>query len=225
MQTPYIPSQDAAYDAWLANFSTLITAAPATYGLTAPNAVTIAAAQASWNAAYILATTPATRTTPAIADKDAERLLSEQVARPFATDISRNPAVTNLDKTAVGVNLPNTARTPVPPPLTIPGLSLVAAVHFVHTLAFRDTATPTTKAKPFGAIGMELWRTLAVGPSVDPATATQVGVLTKSPNAIGYTAPDVGKTATYWGRWVTRSGPGGQAQAGPFSAPLSVLVI
>lgn len=225
MQTPYIPAPDALFDAWLTNFSALITAAPATYGLTAPNAVTIAAQQAAFNAAYLIATNPATRTTPSIAAKDAARNLAELTVRPFAIDISRNPAVTNLDKTAVGVNLPNTARTPVPPPLTVPGITLVSAIHFLHTLAFRDTSTPTTKAKPFGAIGMELWRTLAVGPSVDPTTATQIGVLTKSPNSIGYTAPDIGKTATYWGRWVTRSGPGGNAQSGPFSAPLAVLVI
>lgn len=225
MQAPYIPATDAAFDSWLANFSALITAAPTTYGLTAPDAVTIAASYSAWNAAFLLATNPTTRTTPAIAAKDAERLLAEQVVRPFAVGISRNPAVTNLDKTAVGVNLPNTARTPIPPPLTVPGLTLVAAIHFVHTLAFRDTSTPTTKAKPFGAIGMELWRTLAVGASTDPTTATQIAVLTKSPNSIGYTAPDVGKTATYWGRWVTRSGPGGTAQQGPFSAALAVLVI
>lgn len=225
MQPPYIPSQDAAFDAWLANFSALITAVPANYGLTAPDDVIIAAAYTDWNAAYLLATNPATRTSPTIAAKDAERALAEQIVRPYAISISRNPAVTNLNKTAVGVNLPNTARTPIPPPLTVPGLTLIGAIHFVHTLGFRDTSTPTTKAKPFGAIGMELWRTLAVGPATDPATATQIGVLTKSPNTIGYTSPDVGKTATYWGRWVTRSGPGGNAQQGPFSAALSALVI
>jgi hypothetical protein len=225
MQSPYIPATDSGFDSWLANFSGLITATPADFGLTAPDAVIIANAYTAWNAAFLTATNPATRTSPAIAAKDAERLLAEQVVRPYAISISRNPAVTNLDKTAVGVNLPNSARTPIPPPLTVPGLTLVGAIHFVHTLAFRDTSTPTTKAKPFGAIGMELWRTLAVGPSADPATATQIGVLTKSPNTIGYTSPDVGKTATYWGRWITRSGPGGTAQVGPFSAALAVLVI
>lgn len=225
MQPSYIPAPDGAFDSWLTNFSTLITAAPATYGLIAGDAVTIAAQEAAFHGAYLLATNPATRTAPTIADKDAARTLAEATVRPYATTISRNPAVTNLDKTAVGVNLPNGARTPVPPPLTVPGLTLTGAIHFLHTLAYRDTSTPTSKAKPQGAIGMELWRTLANTPASDPSAAVQIGVFTKSPGAIGYTSPDVGKVATYWGRWVTRSGPGGQAQTGAFSAPLSAFVI
>jgi hypothetical protein len=225
MQGPYIPAQDGQFDIWFANFSTLLTASPTTYGLVAGDAVIVAAAQAAWNAAYLLATNPVTRTPVTIADKDTQRTASEATVRPYATSISRNPAVTNMDKTAIGVNLPNTARTPVPPPTTQPTLSLVTAQHFTHTLAYKDTSTPTTKAKPPGAIGMEVWRVVQVGPSTDPATATQIGVFTKSPNVVGYTSPDIGKTATYWGRWVTRSGPGGQSQTGPFSAPLSVVII
>ncbi len=225
MQPPYLPAQDAAFDSWFNNFSTLITGSPTTYGLIAGDATTIAASFTAWNAAYLLAVTPATRTSVTIAGKDAQRTLSEAVIRPYATAISRNPAVLNSDKIDVGVNLPNSGRTPVPPPLTVPALSLVTAIHFLHTLAYRDTSTPTTKAKPQGAIGVELWRVIATAPATDVNLASQVGVFTKSPNSIGYTAPDVGKTATYWGRWVTRSGPGGQAQVGPWSAPLSVGII
>lgn len=224
MQAPYLPTKDAEFDAWFANFSALITALPATYGLVAGDATIIAASFAAWNAAYLLATNPPTRTSPAIAAKDAQRILSESVIRPYATGISRNPAVTNDDKTAVGVNLPNAARTPVPPPVTAPALTLVSLIHFLATLAYRDTSTPTTKAKPTGATGLELWIALGTAPAADPSTAKPYGVITKSPTAIGFTAPDVGKYATFFGRWVTRSGPGGQAQNGPWSAPLTIVV-
>lgn len=224
MQTPYLPTRDADFDAWFANFSALITAVPATYGLVAGDATIIAASFTAWHAAYLLATNPTTRTSPNIAAKDAQRILSESVIRPYATGISRNPAVTNDDKTAVGVNLPNTARTPVPPPVTVPAISLVGSIHFLMTLAYRDTSTPTTKAKPPGATGMELWMALGTTPAADPSTAKPFGVVTKSPTQIGFTSPDVGKVATFFGRWITRSGPGGQAQVGPWSAPLSVVV-
>jgi hypothetical protein len=224
-QAPYLPAQDAAFDAWFDNFSALITAAPTDYGLVSGDATAIAASFTSWHAAYLLATNPTTRTSPAIAAKDAERTSAEQVIRPYATQISRNPAVSNLDKTAVGVNLPNTARTPVPPPSTQPALSLVAAIHNLQTLAYRDTATPTTKAKPAGAIGMELWRTIATGPVVDPSAAALIGIVTKSPTNVGTLSGDAGKTATYFARWTTRSGPAGVAQVGPWSAPLAVVIV
>ncbi len=225
MQTPYLPGPDADFDAWITNFAALIYANPATYGLVITDATTISSAQGSWNTAYLLATTPATRTTPAIAAKDAARLQATAVIRPYATSISRNPAVSNDDKTAVGVNLPNTARTPVPPPLTVPGLSLVSAIHFLQTVAYRDTSTPTTKAKPQGAVGLDLWRTIAPAPATDPSTAQPFGIITKSPAAVGFSAGDVGKVCTYWGRWTTRSGPGGMAQTGPWSAPLAVTIV
>lgn len=225
MQPPYLPAQDAAFDTWFNNFSTLLTGSPTNFGLVAGDATTVATSFTAWNSAYVAATTPATRTAVTIAAKDAQRTLSEAVLRPYAVDISRNPAVTNADKTAIGVSLPNSSRTPIPPPLTVPALTLVGAIHFLHTLAYRDTSTPTTKAKPPGAIGVEMWRVVSTLPSTDVSLANQIGVFTKSPNNIGYTTPDVGKTATYWARWVTRSGPGGQVQVGPFSAPLSVGII
>lgn len=225
MQSPYLPDPDSLFDSWFTNFSALITATPADFGLVSGDATTIAASRTLWHTAYLAAINPATRTSPAIAAKDAQRILSTALIRPYAVGISRNPAVTNDNKVAVGVNLPNTARTPVPPPSTVPTLSLVQAIHFLQTLAYRDTSTPTSKAKPEGAIGLDLWRVIGTAPATDPTTGTPFGTITKSPTMIGYTSPDVGKTATYWGRWVTRSGPSGQAQYGPWSAPLAVVII
>lgn len=225
MQTSYIPPGNDAYDAWFRNFSTLITANPTTYGLVTGDATAIAAQYTSWHAAYLLAQNPSTRTTPTVAAQAAARSTTVAFVRPYAITISRNPAVTNDAKTAVGVNLPNTARTPVPPPTTVPALALVSAIHFQQTIAYKDTSTPTTKAKPFGAIALELWIAKGTTPATDPSQATLYGSLTKSPAQIGFTSPDVGKFATYWGRWSTKSGPGGQNQTGPWSAPLTVAIV
>lgn len=225
MQAPYIPPQDAQFDAWVTNFSTLLTADPTTYGLVAGDATAVAAVVTPWSAAYAAATNPSTRTSVTIAAKDAARNAATATIRPFAVQISRNAGVSNDDKTAIGVNLPNPNRTPVPPPTTVPGLTLVNAIHFQQTIAYRDTSTPTSKGKPPGATGMELRATVQVGPATDPEAAKPMTVATKSPIVLSFTAPDVAKTATYWARWVTRSGPGGQAQTGDWSAPLSVVII
>lgn len=225
MQTPYIPSKDADFANWLANFAALITLAPAAYGLAAGDATIIQAAADSFAAAYLLATSPATRTAPTIADKTTERASAEATVRPYATAISRDTGVTDLNKTAVGVNLVTTTRTPVPAPSTPPALTLISATHGNQRLGYRDATTPTSKAKPFGAIGIELYRSVGIVSAVDPAQATYLGTVTKSPTDVPQAAGDVGKLATYFARFVTRSGPAGVAQSGPWSAPLVVTVV
>lgn len=225
MQPAYIPAPDADFQAWFLNFSTLLTTAPATYGLVSGDATAVAAKYTAWSTAYVLATNPSTRTSVTIATKDAARSSAEPLLRIYAVQISRNPAVTNGNKTAIGVNLPNASRTPVPPPTTQPALSLVTAIHNLQVLAYRDTSTPTVKAKPFGAIGLDLRQTIATAPGTDPNIANPLGVMTKSPLTVGTVTGDVGKLATYWGRWTTRSGPGGAAQFGPWGAPLTVAIV
>lgn len=224
-QLPYIPSTDAGLDAWAQNFSTLITATPLVYGLTSGNAVTIAAAVDSFHDAYLVTTVPATRTSPAVAAKDAAKNAMLAIVRPFAQQISKNTAVTDEDKIAVGVNLPNPSRTPVPPPTTAPALSLAAAAPGVLTIGYKIAEGSAGKNKPNGTIGVELWRAIGTLPAIDPAQASYFGTITKSPNAIAFSGGDQGKTVTFFARWVTRSGPGGAAQAGPWSAPLTAIVM
>lgn len=225
MQTPYIPSKDADYALWLANFAALITATPADYGLVAGDAVIIQAAADAFDNAFALATDPLTRTSATIADKDAARAAATATVRPYAQQISRNPAVSDLNKVGVGVNLPNTTRTPIPAPITAPVLTHVASTSLSAQLRFADTTTPTVKAKPFGVTALELRRTIGIAPAVDPDAAVFVNNFTKSPLFVAFDAGSAGKIVTFFGRWVTKSGPQGVAQAGPWSAALSFGVI
>lgn len=225
MQTPYIPADDAGLDAWSANFSGLITAVPTTYGLVSGDAVAIAAVVDPWHLAYLDATNPSTRTSVSIAAKDAARTAMLPVVRGYAQQISRNPSVDNGDKTAVGVNLPNAARPRIPAPTTQPTLALVSATHNQHTLSYKDQSTPTTKAKPVGSIGIDLRQGIGTAPIADVNLCSPLGTITKSPTNVSTDSGDVGKLATYFGRFVTRSGPGGVAQAGPWSAALTVAIV
>lgn len=225
MSTQYIPAKDANFNNWIINFSTLLTASPTTYGLVAGDATAVAAVTAAWTAAYLLATNPSTRTPVTVSDKDAARIAAESLIRPLAVSISLNGGVTNMDKTAIGVTVRVTTPTPVPPPTTTPALSLESAIHNQQTLRYYDTATPLTKAKPPGATGILVVQGIGTTPAIDPAQCSFLNVWTKSPNTIPTLNTDIGKIATYFARWVTRSGPGGQAQYGPWSAPLSVAIV
>lgn len=226
MQYPsYIPAPDSLFDAWLTNFSTLLTANPATYGLLAGDAVAVAAVQTSFNAAYVLATTPGTRTSATIADKDAERAAAEAVVRPLAVRIIQNPGVLNIDRVAIGVTVPSSVPTPIPAPTTSPALILQTAGPLVHQLQFRDASAPLVKAKPFGVVSLELSVQYGVSAGIDPDAASYVSGFNKTPFQVQHAPAQRGKHATYWGRWVTKSGPAGVPQRGPWSDPLDVIVI
>lgn len=220
-----MPPKDADFDAWLTNFSALITATPTAYGLTAPDAVAIAAQQTAFASALATATDPSTRTPPAVAAKDAARATAQAVVRPFAQNVKLNPSVTNMQRSDLGLSIDSFPPTPIPAPTTAPALVLVAATPQTHQLRYYDSTTPATKAKPYGVKGIEIRRAVGTAVAVDPDTAAYYTTWGKSPNLSFFGALEVGKIATYWGRWTTTSGPGGRIQTGPWSAALVVGII
>jgi hypothetical protein len=221
---PYIPPSDSLFSAWAINFDALLTASPATYGLLAGDAVAVAAVVASWVAAYPLAIDPGTRTPATVAAKDNARAGAELVIRPYAVNISLSLAVTPLDKTAIGVTVRSLVPTPIPPPATAPEIGIQSAIPLQQTLTYKEPGA-SGKSKPFGVVGVEVFRAIGVTPAVDPAQAVYSGVVTKSPFRQAFVQDDQGKFVVYWLRWVTRSGPDGTTQAGPWSAPLQLNVM
>lgn len=221
----YIPAKIADRALWYANFSSLLTATPIVFGLTAPDAVAVAAANSAFQASYVISSTPATRTTPAIAQTQLDDANAAAVIRPYAVRISKNASVSPMDKSAIGVTIPSTTPTPIPPPTTQPAVALASATDLEHVLQYYDTSTPTSKAKAAGSIGLEVWRVIATTPAIDPAQASYFGAVTKSPFRSTFVSADRGKQCTYFCRWVNRSGAGGVANVGPWSAPNAFGVI
>jgi len=221
MSVPYIPAKDTALDVWANNFQTVIAAGPATYGLAAGDATSITAAFTAWHAAYLLAVNPATRTTATVAAKDVQKAASLIVWRTYAQLIQSNVSVSNMAKAAAGLTVKATGRTPIPAPGTAPILGFIGSTPGVQTLKYHDTSTPTTKAKPFGAIQLEVWASVGSIPPVGgPAGTAFVGLFTKSPFPVNYLSPQAGMTAYYYGRWTTRRG-----LVGPWSAQLSAVIV
>lgn len=219
MATPYIPPRDADFAAWLLNFATLIAASPTAYGLIASDATAISAQNTDFQAAYTSATNPTTRTSATVAAKDVARLNAQAVVRPYAMRVRNNTTVSDALKVGLGLTIPSTVPTPVPPPSTAPEIGLRQAIVGQMTLTYKEPGF-AGKAKPYGVIGAEFARAIGTVPAVDPTQATVWGTATKSPFAMAFAPADAGKTVTLFARWITRSGPGGVAQRGPWSAPL-----
>jgi hypothetical protein len=92
------------------------------------------------------------------------------------------------------------------------------------TLAIKEPGA-SGKAKPFGAVGVELFALADVAHTSDPDDASYIGTVTKSPSRVALDPTNAGKKLSVFARYVTRSGPGGTAQAGPFSAALQTISV
>lgn len=222
---PYIPATDAGFNSWFANFKTLINATPTNYGLVAGDATVINAQWVIWNAAYQLILVPATNTSPNVAAKDAARADALAVIRPYAQQIRNNGAVSILLKTGLGLTIPPDTLTPIPAPTSYPSPALRSSTPLRSVLQYQDSDAPSGKAKPYGSIGVEVAVTTGTAVAVDPTAAKPRQIVTKAPFAIAWEPSEVGKVATIWLRYLTRSGPGGVVQTGPWSPSVSFTVL
>ena len=88
-----------------------------------------------------------------------------------------------------------------------------------HLLRFSDELTPTSRARPAGAIGCEVWVKIGGEPPADPSSLTFLGTSTRTPFAADFAGTDANKPAHYMLRWV-----GLRGAKGPWSATVTATV-
>jgi len=224
MAANYIPSSDNNFALWIANFSGLITTDPEAYGLVPGDAVNIQAQADAFAIAFDAASNPATRTAPTVAAKDQARASAEFVVRPYSMTVNANSAVSDMQRADLGLTIRKLVPTPVPIPTTAPALTLVMATPGVLHLDYRDAATPASKKKPYGTIGVELYAAVGLVPAVSPVAADYRLLATKSPVLVPFAADDAGKIATFYARFITSGGASGISRRGPWSAQLVAVI-
>lgn len=228
MAVSYIPPTDAGLDDWATNFATLISADPSLYGLDSVAAAAIQSARDAYHDAYLLGGTdgtrhpvnPSTYTPVTVAAKDAAKLAGKSVWRIYAAQIRINPGVTNDDKIALRLNLPNSSGTPIPAPVSWPLLTVVSSGPLTTVLRYKDSVIGVGKAKAAGAIQMNLFWGFGTAPIVDPTLLTLAGAFTKSPLQFSIDPANAGKIMTLGGQWVTRRG-----LVGPFGPLITTTVV
>lgn len=217
--SPYIPAKDADAVNWATTFAAALTADPGLYGFTSGDAVAVTAAADAFAAAYALGggtyhapVNPATKTPATTQAKADARTAMEAILRPFAQAISRNAGISADDKIAIGVNPRTSIPTPIAAPASFPSLQLIGGTPLQLTLQYADSEAVVGKAKPFGAMQMQVFAMTSGIVITDPADIDFKGVATKSPFVIDFDAADANKVAYIAARWVTRTG-----LVGPFS--------
>ena len=219
MANSYIPRADARAVLWMEAFARGISANSSLYMLTPGQAQSIQEAVDNFVAACLVAKNESTRTKCTCIAKDNARSIAETMCREYATLIKNNLGVSDDDKVAIGVRPQNRARHRNHCPQSSPLISVLACTAGRQVLRYRDTFTPTSPGKPFGAAFLEMRVAVADAPISDVAHARPAGLFTRNPITVEFTEADDRKKATYFGRWVSRRG-----DTGPWSSPVSMSI-
>jgi hypothetical protein len=219
MPTDYIPAEDSLFRTFAENFAAGITANPALYLLTSANAASIQAVVDDFVAALTVSSNEATRTKATIIAKDDARSVAEALIRQYAMLIKDNAGITDADKVNIGVRPINPNREPIECPQTSPLISILGNTPGTQTLRYADSTTPDSRAKPFGASELQLFRAIGTEEPAPLASAQFYGKFTRNPIAVQFAETDDGKIATYYARWASVRG-----EVGPWSLPASMRI-
>lgn len=212
----YIPGPDASFQAWQSNFVTYANANLAALGLTAADMAPVTAAQTTWATAFPAHIAAVNAAKAAKQTKDEARSGFVAVIRPLVRRLQASTVVSDAERAALGITVAQTPG-PIGPPTTAPICTIECGNRLQQTLRFVDSATPTRKAKPAGAIGVEIWNHVGTTPPSGESDLRFVAVDTNSPYTMTFDSSDGGKTNYVWMRWVSPTGERGpwseQAQA------------
>ncbi|HVT89962.1 MAG TPA: hypothetical protein VHD56_14000 [Tepidisphaeraceae bacterium] len=103
--TDFLPSREAELVTWINTFQPLISATPTAYGLSSGQATTYSGYATAFLDAYALANADATRSPANIVAKDAAKKTVVDNTRLLARIIQATPAVTDAQKTALGLTV------------------------------------------------------------------------------------------------------------------------
>ncbi len=219
MANDYIPRKDAARLQWMQNFANKLVNESSKYGVSPSDAQTVRAAVDEFEQQYRLAHTQDTRTTVTVAAKDLASNSAEAICRQYAVLIKHNAGISDDAKISLRIRPVNRGRSRIAVPASSPLLSIVGCTPYSQTLRYRDTYTPESSAKPFGAAFLELRVAIGDEKATDPEQARPAGMYTRNPIGVGFTHDDDRKRATYFARWVSRRG-----DTGPWSVPVSMSI-
>ncbi len=219
----YIPGSDTGFQAWVDNFVTYANTHLAELGIGLPDIIPISTAQTDFDTKISDNVTAQQAAQSARQAKDASRDTLESLIRALVRQLQASGDVDDAERAALGITVPDTIKTTATGGIsTRPIGSVDTSQRLRHEIRFVDEATPTSRAKPQGVMGCEIWvKVTAQGeaPPADPDELSFVTLDTASPYTVEYDGADGGKTAHYMLRWVKTSG-----DKGPWSETVSATI-
>jgi hypothetical protein len=153
--TTFVPSRESDLVTFANNFEVKLSAAPTDYGVSVLQATAFTTLNGVWNAAYVAANDPSTRSPANIAAKNTakENMLDGPGGiRELAALVQAHPGITAQQLTELGLTVRDTKPTPVPPPTVSPEIDFIPTG--TRTIRIRlHNETTLSKKKPDGVKG------------------------------------------------------------------------
>jgi len=218
----YIPGSDTEFQAWVENFEVYAAAHTAELGLLPADILPITGGRTDFEAKMTANVAAQQAAQAARQAKDDSRDSLETLIRELVRRLQASPDVDDTEREALGITVRDTTpTTPTGGIETRPVGVVDTSQRLRHEIRFTDEATPTSRAKPAGIMGCEIWVKVAAQnePPADPSELTFLGLDTASPFIAEYDGADGGKTAHYMLRWVRSDG-----EKGPWSETVSATI-
>ncbi|HEX3229106.1 MAG TPA: hypothetical protein VHQ95_09095 [Pyrinomonadaceae bacterium] len=140
--------------------------------------------------------------------------------RPLVGRIQGTAGVTDEQPQGLGITVRSTTRSAAGVPTSRPVATIDTTHRLQHTIAFVDELTPTSRAKPGGVSGCQIWTKIDGPPPTDPNELRYLATDTRSPYAVDFDGGNGGKIAHYMLRWVSTRG-----EPGPWSQTVSATIM
>jgi hypothetical protein len=220
MPKDFIPARDEEFADFVSNFSTLVTAAPTSYGLTAAIATTLSGKVSAFTSARTAATNPGTRGPATVLAKDIARRDLEGYVRQLARAVQGTLTVTDPQRQALGLTVRDKEPSPIPPPATAPQANIVSVNGNTVRVRLTDPAFPTKRGRPDGVDGAAIFSHVGEEAPNTEAEWTFEGNTTKT--TIDVVFPPA--TAPGAKVWFTAFWFNPKAQSGPAATPVSTNI-
>lgn len=214
--TDYIPNSDADFSAWIHNLVTYANANLAGLGLTAADLTPLQTAVTGWDTVYPAHVAAQASAQSARQAKDDSRADVEGAVRPLVGKLQSTTTVSDAQRQALGITVRATSKTAVSVPTTRPVAQVDTGQRLRHAISFVDELTPTTRAKPDGVTGCEIWTKVGDPAPTGPGEVAYLALDTRTPYVVEFNGSEAGKTAYYMLRWINTRG-----ERGPWSQTVS----
>ena len=215
----YLPTTEADLVQWLINFTAQLGTSGVTYGFDPDEVTSITAAFTAFDTAYRAHLNSQESARSARLAKETTKTALLEHVRAAVKRLQASPAMTDQVRQLYGMTVPTDGKVPAPAPTTRPVGIIETGDRLQHVLRVVDATTPTSRARPAGVIGCEVWLKIGGLVPTGPSETTMVGLHTGTQFLHTFAESDGGKLAHYMLRWVNTRG-----QKGPWSETVSVTI-
>lgn len=215
----YLPGSDADFSAWVDNFIAFANDNLAALGLTAADLTPVQTPHSAFKIALPANIAAQTQALSARQTKDDTRSATEDGVRPLVARLQASSVVTDAQRQSLGITVRSGTRTAAAAPTSRPVATVDTSQRLQHTISFVDELTPTSRAKPDGVSGCEIWAKVGSPAPADPRELNYLATDTRSPYTAEFGGGDAGKVVYYMLRWVNTRG-----DRGPWSQTVSATI-